>query len=431
MFHRSRTKIMLSIMGSLILLFLITLALILLASYREIRQNNTEMLERYADLYYLGQPTVEQRAQEPEPNRTEEIAEDWNGPGQGSKPEKPPIDDRPDYQLSTFYAVAIADDGTVLASDNGEKDVHSEEELSEIAVELLEKEQTSGKYEKLSYIIRDKGGYTVVAFLDNTLADSSMNTLLHNFLLVGGVAIIVLFFISMYLSKQIIYPLEKNDRQQKQFISDAGHELKTPVAVIGANAELLSREIGANEWLSNIRYENERMGGLVKQLLDLSRAENAEVPMWNVDFSRIVTGETLAFESLAFDQGKTIINDIEDGIHITGNEAQLIQLTSILLDNAVRYSAGSEIEISLKSQAHMAMLAVTNEGDEIPPEKREHLFDRFYRIDEARNSEGQHYGLGLSIAKAVAGRHHGNISVSCHDGKIRFEASFPIKKEKN
>ena len=85
MFHRSRTKIMLSIMGSLILLFLITLALILLASYREIRQNNTEMLERYADLYYLGQPTVEQRAQEPEPNRTEEIAEDWNGPGQGSK----------------------------------------------------------------------------------------------------------------------------------------------------------------------------------------------------------------------------------------------------------------------------------------------------------------------------------------------------------
>ena len=136
MFHRSRTKIMLSIMGSLILLFLITLALILLASYREIRQNNTEMLERYADLYYLGQPTVEQRAQEPEPNRTEEIAEDWNGPGQGSKPEKPPIDDRPDYQLSTFYAVAIADDGTVLASDNGEKDVYSEEELSEIAVEL-------------------------------------------------------------------------------------------------------------------------------------------------------------------------------------------------------------------------------------------------------------------------------------------------------
>ena len=88
-------------------------------------------------------------------------------------------------------------------------------------------------------------------------------------------------------------------------------------------------------------------------------------------------------------------------------------------------------EISLKSQAHMAMLAVTNEGDEIPTEKREHLFDRFYRINEARNSEGQHYGLGLPIAKAVAGRHHGNISVSCHDGKIRFEASFPVKKEKN
>jgi signal transduction histidine kinase len=400
---------MLSIMGSLILLFIITLSLILLASYREIRQNNTEMLERYADLYYPGRQPEER--EEPEP-------------GTG----KPPINDRPDYRLSTFYSVAVSNDGTVLESDNGEKDLYSEEELVGIAMKLLAGNQTSGKYENLSYIIKNKGGYTLVAFLDNTLAESSMNTLLHNFLIIGGAAIIVLFFISMYMSKQIIHPLEENDRQQKQFISDAGHELKTPVAVIDANAELLSREIGENEWLINIRYENERMGGLVKQLLDLSRAECAEVPMEIIDLSRIVTGETLAFESLAFDQGKTIQNDIEAGIHIIGNEAQLSQLTSILLDNAVRHSAGNVIEISLKSQAHMAVIAVTNEGDEIPPEIKEHLFDRFYRIDEARNSEGLHYGLGLSIAKAVATGHRGNISVSCHDGKIRFEASFPIKK---
>ena len=215
--------------------------------------------------------------------------------------------------------------------------------------------------------------------------------------------------------------------KQKQFISDAGHELKTPVAVIGANVEMLSREIGKNEWLANIRYENERMGFLVKQLLDLSRAENREALMERVDLSRTVTGETLAFESLAFDHGKTIQSDIEEGICISGNQEQLAQLTSILLDNALRHSKGNEICISLKLHGHAAVLDVINEGDEIPPEKLEHLFDRFYRIDEARNSEGQHYGLGLSIAKAVTEKHRGSIIVSCRDGKVRFEVSLPVK----
>lgn len=251
---------------------------------------------------------------------------------------------------------------------------------------------------------------------------------MHNVLIVGSAALVLLFFISLYLSRQIIRPLEENDRQQKQFISDASHELKTPVAVISANAEMLSREIGGNEWLSNIQYENERMGGLVKQLLDLSRAENTEVPMEQVDFSRIVTGEALAFESLAFDQGKALQSDIEEGVLLTGNPSQLTQLVSILLDNAIRHSTGSEIGLSLKAQGHTAVLSVINEGDAIPDEKQKQLFDRFYRIDEARSNEGQHYGLGLSIAKAVVEKHSGSIHVSCQDGKVRFTAAIPIKK---
>ena len=257
------------------------------------------------------------------------------------------------------------------------------------------------------------------------MSESGLQTLLRNVMTVGSAAIVLLFFISLYLSKQIISPLEENDRQQKRFISDASHELKTPVAVIGANAELLSRELGENEWLSNILYENERMGDLVKQLLDLSRAENSDVPMEPVDFSRIVTGEMLAFESLAFDQGKIIRSDIDDGIRFTGNQAQLEQLVSILLDNAVRHSTGGEIELSLKRQVHEVVFSVANEGDDIPPEKLEHLFDRFYRVDEARNSEGHHYGLGLSIAKAVVMRHGGSIAAGSMDGKVRFTVRIP------
>ena len=316
----------------------------------------------------------------------------------------------------------------MLAVDNGEKAVYSEEELVGIAKEILAENSVSGRFGALTYIVDRRPDYTLVALMDNTVSESGLSTLLHNVLIVGSAAILVMFFISLVLSGRIIRPLEENDRKQKQFISDASHELKTPVAVISTNAELLSREIGENEWLSNIVYENDRMGGLVRQLLDLSRAENAEIPMEQVDFSRLVTGEALALEMLAFDRGQVFQSGIEDGVILTGNKTQLTQLVSILLDNAIRHATGSEIEILLKRQGHHAVLSVSNDGDEIPQDKLAHLFDRFYRVDEARTGDGHHYGLGLSIAKAIAEKHGGSIGVSCQDGTVQFMVSIPMKK---
>lgn len=418
MFSRSRKKIILSIMLSLILLLATTLSVILLASYREIRHRDFEMLERYVEIYTLErQPGTE-------------TPPDF-GPGNQSPPGQGDFspDERSDYQLSTFYSVALSEDGTVLAVDNGVRGLYDEDKLVEIARKLLEEARSSGRLDNMSYMISVRSGYTLVAFIDNTIIDASMKMLLRNVLIVGGAAIVVLFFVSIVLSKKIIRPLEENDKQQKQFISDAGHELKTPVAVISTNAELLSRELGENEWLANIQYENERMGDLVKQLLDLSKAENTETPMEIVDFSRVITGEVLAFESFAFDQGKMIQSDIDEGIHVVGNQIQLTQLISILLDNAVRHGTGSEIELSLKRQGHSAVFNIVNDGDEIPPEKLEHLFDRFYRVDEARNSESHHYGLGLSIAKAVVEKHGGSIVVSSRNGRVRFTVSIPEKNK--
>ena len=405
-------------MLSLILLLATTLSVILLASYREIRHRDFEMLERYVEIYTLErQPGTE-------------TPPDF-GPGNQSPPGQGDFSpaERSDYQLSTFYSVALSEDGTVLAVDNGTRGLYDEDKLVEIARKLLEEDRASGRFDNMSYMISVRSGYTLVAFIDNTIIDASMKMLLRNVLIVGGAAIVVLFFVSIVLSKKIIRPLEENDKQQKQFISDAGHELKTPVAVISTNAELLSRELGENEWLANIQYENERMGDLVKQLLDLSKAENTETPMEIVDFSRVITGEVLAFESFAFDQGKMIQSDIDEGIHVVGNQIQLTQLISILLDNAVRHGAGSEIELSLKRQGHSAVFNIANDGDEIPPEKLEHLFDRFYRVDEARNSESHHYGLGLSIAKAVVEKHGGSIVVSSRNGRVRFTVSIPEKNK--
>lgn len=420
MFSRSRKKIILSIMVSLILLLVVTLSVIMLASYREIWQRDSEMLTRYAELYSLDQGETEDIPDSP--------PADQGTPGTRPDQEGPPPDERPDYRLSTFYSVAIDENGNILAVHNDTKGIYGEGKLIRIARDLLKEGKSAGRLDNLSFLVSGKNGYTLVAFIDNTVTSNSMRVLMHNVLIIGGAAIIAMFFISLFLAKRIIQPLEENDKQQKQFISDASHELKTPVAVISTNAEMLSRELGENEWLANIQYENERMGDLVKQLLDLSRAENNESTKESIDFSRIVTGEALAFESLAFDQGKTIQSVIEDGIYISGSQTQLTQLISVLLDNAIRHSTGSEINVSLKHHGRAAILSVVNDGDTIPPEKQEHLFDRFYRVDEARNSEGHHYGLGLSIAKAAAEKHDGNIRVSCYDGKVCFTVSLPIKK---
>lgn len=416
MFRRSRRKIILSIMGSLILLFAVTLSVILLASFGEIRHKNVEMLERYVAEYSLDEVTSKQ-------TKADLPVEKMMG-----RREPPPSNERSGYQLSTFYSVALSDEGKVLAVDNEGRDAYQEEELVQIARKISSQDQRSGRMGNITYIVEDKEGYTLVAFMDNTVSEAGLKTMLRYVFLVGGLAILAMFFIASILAGFIISPLEENDRQQKRFISDASHELKTPIAVIATNAEMLSRELGHNEWLSNIQYETERMDRLVKQLLDLSHVESAIVPMERLDFSRLVTGETLAFESLAFDKGKTFVTEIEEAIILMGNPSQLTQLVSILLDNAIRHSTGKEIGVSLVMRPHTALLSVTNDGNEIPPEKIHHLFERFYRVDEARNSESKHYGIGLSIAKAIAEKHGGNIDVFWQDGKISFTVNLLLKK---
>ena len=416
MFRRSRRKIILSIMGSLILLFAVTLAVILLASFGEIRHKNVEMLERYVAEYSLDEVTSKQ-------TKADLPVEKMMG-----RREPPPSNERSGYQLSTFYSVALSDEGKVLAVDNEGRDAYQEEELVQIARKISSQDQRLGRMGNITYIVEAKEGYTLVAFMDNTVSEAGLKTMLRYVFLVGGLAILAMFFIASILAGFIISPLEENVRQQKRFISDASHELKTPIAVIATNAEMLSRELGHNEWLSNIQYETERMDRLVKQLLDLSHAESAIVPMESLDFSRLVTGETLAFESLAFDKGKTFVTEIEEGLILMGNPAQLTQLVSILLDNAIRHSTGEEIGISLVRRPHTALLTVTNDGNEIPAEKIHHLFERFYRVDEARNSESHHYGIGLSIAKAIAEKHGGNIDVFWQDGKISFTVNLLLKK---
>ena len=416
MFKQSRRKIVAAIMSILVVLWVGTLGIIYASSYFEMKNQNEQMLQAHAQMYVL-------------PPHFEGMGRPMPGGDHGFKPGFDP--EAPKFQLSTFYTVAISYDGKVLEIKNDPATVYSDDALEQMAKNIIEEGISTGTLDNLTFLKTDKNGYILVAFMDNTVVNESARSLFRYTLIFGGVALVVFFFLSRFLAKKIVAPLEESYQKQRQFISDAGHELKTPVSVVGANAELLSRQIGDNQWLQNIQYENERMGILVGQLLDLARTENVTPQMERIDFSRLVAGETLPFESVAFEKELALNTAITNGIAVEGNGAQLKQLTSILLDNAIRHSKpASEVRLTLTGDHGIAELSVINTGDEIPTEHRDKIFERFYRMDPARSGEDKHYGLGLAIAKAIVAAHHGHIEVLCYNGLVEFRVNLPISREK-
>ncbi len=466
MFKQSRRKILTSIMLLLICLFLGILAIIYGSSYRDVSEDSFTMLERYAELYTLEEAdsaageedtdavepsdstavpdrqtdsenalseTESGRAEPPEnASAPESRAEDPDAPDDA--PDSPPDEEdslselTPAFRLSTFYTVAVSDDGEILATENTNIS-YSDADLQEIAVEIIDSPKWRGANGNLIYYAIKKDGYTLVAFMDNTILQESITTLVRYTLIFGAIAILLIFFIAIFLARKIVSPLEESYQKQKQCISDAGHELITHVAVEDANAELLAREIGDNVWLSNIRHENDRMGSLIQQLLELAYTENTAPPAERMDFSRAVGGEALPFESIAYEKGLRFTCNISNDIYVRGNSIQLRQLTAILLDNALHHCAeNGAITLTVSSDHGLAVLSVTNDGPAIPDEHLDKIFERFYRVDAARNGEEHRYGLGLAIAKAIVTTHHGSIRVHCGDGKVTFTVSVPAVK---
>lgn len=414
MFKRSRIRITAAITGGILIFLCVILAAVYTQSFFDNERKNSEKLDRYVREYSLqsdaGTPGGPQGA-------------GHQGEGKGEPREKDA-----GYLASAFYSVAFSSDGSVLRTDNSKSAIMSDDELVSLAQKILASEEEQGKSGSLMYRIVQKDGYTLVAFLNIANSRTVMSSLLRVILITAAAALIVLPAAAYTVSGAIIRPLEENDRMQRQFVSDAGHELKTPIAVISTNVELLSRQAGESEWLDNIRYENDRMGTLVRELLELSRAESTGPVMERLDLSRLVEGEVLPFESMAFEKGHELVSSVEEGIFVKGDRIKLCQVVSVLLDNAVEHSLpGGKIELSLKKDRHSAVLKVSNPSEEISDDVLEHMFERFYRADEARSGEGGHYGLGLAIAKAAAQAHKGSIDAAYGDGTVTFTFSLPLK----
>ena len=412
MLKRSQRKIVAVLMVFSLLLLTGVIGVIYLTSYVQATNENRALLKQYVDDYVILESGGMRFARDEFPKTAP------NG-----HLRKPPM-----LELSTFHSVAIDKTGAVLKVDTADISSVSKERLSDLAVQIVQSGKESGIVEHLIYRAEDKGSYTLVAFLDHTLFLENAKILIEYTLLFGAVALVIVFFSARWFAGKIMAPLEESYQKQKRFIFDAGHELKTPVSVVQANLELLTREIGENQWLSNIQYENERMSTLILQLLDLARTEHVTPQMQMLDLSHLVCGEVLVLETVAYEQGQTLTTDIEQEIQVEGNPVQLKQLASILLDNAIRHNEpNGKVEVVLKREKRYAVLRVSNEGEPVPEPQRERLFERFYQTDSARAHSG-HYGLGLAIAKAIVTAHKGTISIHCPGGKIEFCVRFLLKR---
>lgn len=273
-----------------------------------------------------------------------------------------------------------------------------------------------------------------IVIVNNSEANTDCRRLLLISILIFAAAKAFIVFISGCMTGWITKPARDSFRKQKEFIADASHELKTPLAVIMASAEELSKrdkpEKGSDEkLLDNILYESDRMNKLIAQLLSLSKLEEGtQLSYAEEDLSKLAEKTALAYEAVAFEQGIGIDTDISKHVNFICNKEEMEKMLSILLDNAIRHSyKDTAVRVELKEIREHINIRIVNKGDPIPEGDEEKIFERFYRGDTSRNRTDNRYGLGLAIARSIAEKHHGDIRARSEDGSTVFEIDLKKK----
>ena len=332
------------------------------------------------------------------------------------------------------FVAEVYSGGTIRLSGSSYYNLQDEEMVLHIVQAALEREDDSGVLGDYSLrYLRRIGVVSVrIAFTDCTMEQATMRSLLLRSGLVALAALAVLAGLSYCLAGLVVGPVKRAWQEQKQFVSDASHELKTPVTVILSSSELAAEEQDVQrtkQYVEGIHAESLRMKALVEDMLTLARTESGTRPETEaVDLSDTVLESVLAFEPVAFESGRELVYDIQPELTVMGSGVQLRRLTDILLDNAVKYAAeGTPVRLLLRQEGRCAALRVENRGETIPAEKLRHIFDRFYRADESR-SGGEGFGLGLAIAQSIAQSHGGSIGCASEEGVTRFIVTLPLQK---
>ena len=352
-------------------------------------------------------------------------------------PAKPGPPDKPrDDVFLPYFSILVDRDGKAIETDGNFFDLSDEEQLNSILALTYHTESESGvlKEYRLRFLRSETPMGPRIVFADMTSEQSTLYNLIRTFSIIGSAAFLVFLGISILLARWAVKPVDLAWQQQKQFVADASHELKTPLTVIMTSAELLHApdcpEADREPLSGSILTMSSQMRGLVENLLDLARIDNGSVKeeYSTVSFSDILSDAVMMFEPVFFEKGLPLRYEIEPDIQVNGIPSHLKQLVGILLDNAGKYaSSGGETFVKLSRSGHKrCLLEVSDQGEPISSEDLKNIFKRFYRADKAR-AMNHSYGLGLSIAQSITEEHHGKIWCESTDGWNKFFAELPIQ----
>lgn len=351
--------------------------------------------------------------------------------GNGRRPELPPeMSPELPYQSRYFSVIWNCDSDTVVQVETGRIISVDATDAIAYAQTALKQKNSRGFIDRFRYSRSIENDKVHLIFLD---CDQSLKSFRHFFLASVGISFagyVVVFAIIALFSHKIVRPISESYEKQKRFITDAGHEIKTPLTIIGADVDVLEMELGENEWLQDIQKQTRRLTSLTNDLVYLARLEEASdsLPMIEFPLSDVVSEAAFSFQALAQTQGKSFQCQVQPLLSMTGNEKAIQQLVSILLDNALKYSpAGAAVSLTLEKQNRQLLLSVCNTtANPIPGENLSQLFERFYRLDPSRSSQTGGHGIGLSVAKAIVTAHNGKIQARADDGTtLRITAAFP------
>lgn len=329
---------------------------------------------------------------------------------------------------SRYFSVLLDENGDVILTDTSKIASINTKKATEYASEIWEKEREQGFLDDYRYKRCFSNGEVRIIFLDCRRQLDNFRNFLFTTFGVSGLGLLSVFMLTVYLSARIVKPFSDNYEKQKRFITDAGHELKTPLTIIEADTEVLKMDFGENEWLQDIQGQTKRLADLTNTLVVLSRMEegNRRELKIQLPLSDIVEEVCHGFQAPAKVQNRNLARAIQPMLSMKGEEKAIRGLVTILLDNAIKYTnENGQIFVTLEKKKNHIYLSVFNTTEYISKEQTLHLFDRFYRTDTSRNSQTGGYGLGLSIAAATVESHKGKIFAETEDEKsLRITVVF-------
>lgn len=343
--------------------------------------------------------------------------------------------EEPIFMDSIVYTVKLNNDNKVLYIISHTYKEENQEEVLNYINEILEKEKNLSYgtrkihignlyFANYSYSFEQENRIVIV---DNTAIKGRLLSTLRKNILITLIMELLVVIASAKLTGWIIKPVLESFNKQKQFVEDASHELKTPLAIIMANVENLDMDEKNNKWIYNIKSEADRMNKLIMQLLDLAKMENKKKEEYSVEnLSKVVEKIVLTFESLTFEKHIELETNIEENINFKFNSDDIKQLMTILIENAIvhSYEENGKIIVSLDKDKNNIILKVSNKGEAIPKEEEEKIFERFYKRDNSRNRDTNNYGLGLAIAKNIVSNYGGNITAHSENEYTTFKVVF-------